>query len=409
MTGEAAPPPAAAPPSAHRPAAGLPLSRFRVLDLTQARAGPTAVRHFADWGADVVMIEHAKGGEGLTGLRDGSDFQNLHRGKRSLSLDLKSPEGLEIFYRLVETADVLFENFRPRVKHRLKIDFDRLHAINPRLVVVSISGFGQDGPYVERPAVDQIVQGMSGLMSVTGLPGQGPVRAGIAVSDSSSGIYAALGAVTALLQREVTGEGTWVRTSLLQSLIALSDFQAARWLTDGEVPEQAGNSHPTHPQIGLFPTADGSINICATGEAMMTRFCSAANAHWLLSDPRFESDALRTANAAALTEEIASITRQRSSDEWVFVLNAAGVPCGPVYRMDEVFADPQVAHLGIPQPVDHPRRGRLNLVGQPLEIGDNLAAPRTAAPDYGADTDAVLAELGLASGEIAALRSRGTV
>lgn len=290
--------------------AELPLSRFRVLDLTQARAGPTAVRHFADWGADVVMIEHATG-EGLTGLRDGSDFQNLHRGKRSLSLDLKSPEGLAILYRLVETADVLFENFRPRVKHRLKIDFDRLHAVNPRLVVVSISGFGQDGPYVDRPAVDQIIQGMSGLMSVTGLPGQGPVRAGIAVSDSSSGIYAALGAVTALLQREVTGEGTWVRTSLLQSLIALSDFQAARWLSDGEVPEQAGNSHPTHPQIGLFPTADGSINICATGSAMLARFCDAAGAHWLLSDPRFENDALRAANAVALTDEIATITRPR--------------------------------------------------------------------------------------------------
>ncbi len=379
-----------------------------MLDLTQARAGPTAVRHFADWGADVVMIEHAKG-EGLTGLRDGSDFQNLHRGKRSLSLDLKSPEGLEIFYRLVETADVLFENFRPRVKHRLKIDFDRLHAVNPRLVVVSISGFGQDGPYVDRPAVDQIVQGMSGLMSVTGLPGQGPVRAGIAVSDSSSGIYAALGAVTALLQREVTGEGTWVRTSLLQSLIALSDFQTARWVSDGEVPEQAGNSHPTHPQIGLFPTADGSINICATGAAMLARFCDAAGAAWLLSDARFESEALRAANAGALTEEIAAITRLRPSDEWVEVLNGAGVPCGPVYRMDEVFADPQVAHLDIAQPVDHPRRGRLNLVGQPLAIGDDSAAPRAPAPDYGADTDAVLAELGLTPGEIAELRQHRVI
>ncbi len=390
--------------AAATPGPELPLARFRVLDLTQARAGPTAVRHFADWGADVVMIEHQQG-EGLTGLRDGSDFQNLHRGKRSLSLDLKSPRGLEIFYRLVETADVLFENFRPRVKDRLQIDFDRLHAINPRLVMVSISGFGQDGPYVERPAVDQIVQGMSGLMSVTGLPGQGPVRAGIAVSDSSSGIYAALGAVTALLQREVTGEGTWVRTSLLQSLIALSDFQTARWLSDGEVPEQAGNSHPTHPQIGLFPTADGNINICATGAAMLARFCDAANSHWLLSDPRFESDALRSANAGALTAEIAAITRLRPSGEWVEVLNAAGVPCGPVYRMDEVFADPQVAHLDIAQPVDHPRLGRRNLVGQPLDIGDSRAAPRSAAPDYGADSDTVLGELGLAPGEIAELRA----
>jgi crotonobetainyl-CoA:carnitine CoA-transferase CaiB-like acyl-CoA transferase len=381
-----------------------PLSRFRVLDLTHARAGPTAVRHFADWGADVLMIENARG-EGLSGRRDGSDFQNLHRGKRSLSLDLKTVEGLKILYRLVETADVLFENFRPRVKQRLKIDFDTLHAINPRLVVVSISGFGQDGPYAERPAVDQIVQGMSGLMSVTGLPGQGPVRAGIAVSDSSAGIYAALGAMTALLEREVTGEGKWVRTSLLQSLIALSDFQAARWLTEGEIPEQAGNSHPTYAPMGLFPTADGNVNICATGEAMLVGFCRAANAQWLLADPRFENEAARSANADALTDEMAAITRARSSDEWIEMLNAAGVPCGPVYRMDQVFADPQVTHLGIPQPVDHPRLGRLNLVGQPLDIGDSVSTPRSAAPEFGADTDAVLTELGLEPAEIAELRA----
>jgi crotonobetainyl-CoA:carnitine CoA-transferase CaiB-like acyl-CoA transferase len=386
----------------------LPLSRFRVLDLTHARAGPTAVRHFADWGADVVMIENARG-EGLSGRRDGSDFQNLHRGKRSLSLDLKREEGRKILYRLVETADVLFENFRPRVKQRLKIDFDTLHEINPRLVVVSISGFGQDGPYAERPAVDQIVQGMSGLMSVTGLPGQGPVRAGIAVSDSSAGIYAALGAVTALLEREVTGEGKWVRTSLLQSLIALSDFQAARWLSDGEIPEQAGNSHPTYAPMGLFPAADGNVNICATGEAMLARFCRAASAEWLLTDPRFENEAARTANADALMDEMATITGARSCDEWIEMLNAAGVPCGPVYRMDQVFADSQVVHLGIPQPVDHPRRGRLNLVGQPLEIGDSISAPRSAAPDYGADTETVLTELGLEPAEIADLRARRVI
>jgi crotonobetainyl-CoA:carnitine CoA-transferase CaiB-like acyl-CoA transferase len=385
-----------------------PLSRFRVLDLTHARAGPTAVRHFADWGADVLMIENAEGGA-LAGQRDGSDFQNLHRGKRSLSLDLKSQQGLEIFYQLAKRADVLFENFRPRVKQRLKIDFETLHAINRQLVVVSISGFGQDGPYAERPAVDQIVQGMSGLMSVTGLPGQGPVRAGIAVSDSSAGVYAALGAVTALLEREVTGEGTWVRTSLLQSLIALSDFQAARWLSDGDVPEQAGNSHPTYAQMGLFPTADGNVNICATGETMLAGFCRAADAEWLLTDPRFANEVRRAANAEALTHEMSTITRQRASGEWIEMLNAAGVPCGPVYRMDEVFADSQVAHLRIPQPVDHPRRGRLNLVGQPLEIGESISTPRSAAPDYGADTDAVLAELGLEPAEIAALRAQRVI
>ena len=265
------------------------------------------------------------------------------------------------------------------MKHRLKIDFDRLHAVNPRLVVVSISGFGQDGPYVDRPAVDQIVQGMSGLMSVTGLPGQGPVRAGIAVSDSSSGIYAALGAVTALLQREVTGEGTWVRTSLLQSLIALSDFQTARCGVGRRGPRASGQLPSDPPSDRAVPHRRREHQHLATGVAMLARFCDAAGAAWLLSDSRFGSDALRAANAGALTEEIAAITRLRPSDEWVEVLNGAGVPCGPVYRMDEVFADPQARprHRGTRR---SSAPGRLDLVGQPLSIGDDSACRTCPGP-----------------------------
>jgi crotonobetainyl-CoA:carnitine CoA-transferase CaiB-like acyl-CoA transferase len=388
--------------------APLPLSRFRVLDLTQARAGPAAVRQFADWGANVLMIEAKKAGN-LIGQRDGSDYQNLHRGKRSLTLDLKSDEGRAILYRLVEGADVLFENFRPSVKHRLKIDFDTLHAINPALVYVSISGFGQEGPYADRPGVDQIIQGMAGLMSVTGLPGQGPVRAGIAVSDCTAGLYAALGAMTALLEREVSGQGRWVQTSLLESLIALSDFQAARWLTDGEVPEQTGNDHPSISPMGLFATADGVVNICAAGPAMFARFCDAAGAQALASDPRFADSPGRTKHKAALTQAIEAITRSRTSAEWIERLNAAGVPCGPVNRMDEVFADPQVAELGITRKVDHPRRGQIELVGQPITIVGADPSPRGPAPDAGADADAVLGELGYDAAGIAGLRRRGVI
>jgi formyl-CoA transferase len=385
----------------------LPLARFKVLDLTRARAGPAAVRQFADWGADVLMVEGREPLE-LSGHRDSSDFQNLHRGKRSLSLDLKSQEGREIFYRLVRDADVVFENYRPEVKHRLGVDYETLRAINPRLVYVSISGFGQEGPYRDRPAVDQIVQGMAGLMSVTGLPGQGPVRAGIAVSDCAAGVYGALGAMMALLEREATGEGRWVRTSLLQSLIGLTDFQAARWLTDGEVPDQAGNDHPSMAAMGLFPTADGSVNIAAAGASLFQRFCRAAGAEGLLADPRFADSRARAANRDALAEEIRAITRTRSSAHWIEVLNAGGVPCGPVYRMDEVFADPQVQGLGLAQPVDHPRLGRLTLVGQAIEIAD--AAPRLeAAPDHGAHTEAVLAGLGYDAAAIEGLRGRGIV
>lgn len=382
-----------------------PLSRFKVLDLTRARAGPTAVRQFADWGADVLMIE---GGEAmdLTGYRDGSDFQNLHRGKKSLSLDLKTEEGRAIFYRLVETADLVFENYRPSVKYRLGVDYETLRAINPRLVYVSISGFGQEGPYADRPGLDQIAQGMSGLMSVTGLPGQGPVRAGIAVADSSAGVYAAQGAMMALLEREATGKGSWVRTSLLQSLIALTDFQAVRWLTDGVSPGQAGNDHPTAVPMGLFPASDGLINLAAAGTSLFGRFCKAAEAEWLLEDPRFRSHGERTDNREALAEQVAAIIKTRPSAYWVEVLNAAGVPCGPVYSMDQVFADPQVCELGMAQDVEHPRLGRLSLVGQPIEVKGTDLKLAAAAPEVGADTDAVLADLGFDAEKIADLRAR---
>jgi formyl-CoA transferase len=386
----------------------LPLSRIKVLDLTHARAGPVAVRQFADWGADVLMIEGQGKDGSLLGRRDGSDFQNLHRGKKSLSLDLKSDEGREIFYRLARDADVVVENFRPGVKHRLKVDYETLSAINPRLVYVSVSGFGQEGPYRDRPSVDQIAQGMAGLMSVTGLPGQGPVRAGIAVADCAAGIYAAFGGMMALYEREATGRGRWVQTSLLQALIGLVDFQAARWLVDGEAPGQAGNDHPTISPMGLLPTADGAVNIAAAGGSLFGRFCGAAGAEHLLADARFADEDARRRNAEALVEEIRAITRTRSSAEWVETLNAAGVPCGPVYRMDEVFADPQVRSLGLAQAVEHPTLGRLELVGQPVEVAGETPVLRPA-PAYGADTEAVLAALGYDAETIADLRARRVV
>ncbi|MDP3173828.1 MAG: CaiB/BaiF CoA-transferase family protein [Phenylobacterium sp.] len=377
----------------------LPLERFRVLDLTRVRSGPTAVRQFADWGAQVLMVEGKGGRSAVTSDRRGSDFQNLNRNKRSIEIDLKSDAGLEVFYRLVRDADVLFENFRPDVKHRLKIDFDTLHAINPRLVYVSISGFGQDGPYAKRPGLDQIIQGMGGLMSITGLQGQGPVRAGIAVSDSSTGLYAALGAMTALLDREVTGKGRWVRSSLLQGQIAMLDFQAARWLMEGEVAGQTGNDHPTAVPMGLFPSADGVINLAASGQAMFEGFCKVAGAEHLVTDPRFTARE-RAKHRSEINAEMAKITRTRTSADWIAALNAVGVPCGPVNAIDAVFADPQVMHLGMSQPVNHPALGDINLVGQPIEISGLDPALRTAAPDPGQHSRDVLLELGYSSAEI---------
>jgi formyl-CoA transferase len=351
------------------------------------------VRQLADWGADVLMIEGI-GRDGALGSRDGSDFQNLHRGKRSLSLDLKSDEGRRILHRLVEDADLVFENFRPQVKYKLGVDYETLCRINPRLIYVSISGFGQSGPYRDRPSVDQIAQGMGGLMSVTGLPGQGPVRAGIAVSDCAAGLYGALGAMVALLDREVTGQGRWVQTSLIESLIAFSDFQAARVTVDKVTPGQSGNDHPTVAPMGLYPTSDGSVNIAVLGAEMFNRFCDVANQQALTTDPRFSSGKARAQNRAALNLAIEEIVRLRPSAFWVEALNAVGVPCGFVYRMDEVFEDPQVRHLQVTEGVEHPRRGLIDLIGQPISISGLDGSMTRCAPERGEHTRQVLEGLG---------------
>jgi len=389
----------------------LPLSRYTVLDLTSARSGPTAVRQLADWGANVIKIEDPgawSGGSGPWDRRHGSDFQNLQRNKRSLTLNLKAPEGVSIFKRLAERADVVVENFRPRVKHRLGIDYETLKKINPRLVYASISGFGQEGPYRDRPGLDHVVQGMSGLMSVTGLPGQGPVRAGIAISDSSAGIYCAFGIVLALLEREHSGEGQWVDTSLLQALIAMLDFQAARWLIAHEVPPQAGNDHPTAIPTGLFKTADGYINIAASGK-LYERLCSALGAPELFTHPEFNEYRLRSKHRAALNAEIEKRTVKRTSAEWIDLLNEAGVPCGPIYTIDRMFADPQVQALNMAQPLVHPQLGRQDVVGQGVNLSRTPAQMRKYAPDAGEHTREILEEYGYDAAAIDDLKKRGVV
>ncbi|MGH7841750.1 MAG: CaiB/BaiF CoA transferase family protein [Candidatus Binataceae bacterium] len=387
----------------------LPLARFKVIDLTRARAGPTAVRQLADWGAEVLKVEEP--GEAATevGSRHGFDFQNLHRNKRSLTLDLKDPEGVEILRRLVARADVLVENYRPDVKYRLGIDYATLRAINPRLVYASISGFGQEGPYRERPGLDQIAQGMGGLMSITGMAGQGPVRAGIAIADLTAGIFCAMGILVALLEREESGEGQWVQSSLLAAQIAMLDFQAARWLLAGEVAGQAGNNHPTAIPTGVFATADGHINIAAAGPELFARLCKALSAEQLVSDADYASGRARLKHRDQLNGVIESITRTKSSAEWIELLNRAGVPCGPIYKINEVFADPQVRQMGIARAIAHPQLGRQELVGQAVELSRTPWALRNPTPAKGEHTDAVLGELGYDAAAIAGLRARGVI
>ena len=383
----------------------LPLAHIKVLDLTRVRAGPTAVRQLADWGADVIKIEQpGDGGGTLGGARHGPDFQNLHRNKRSLSLNLKSDQGREIFFKLVNDADVVVENYRPDVKFRLGIDYEKVKAANPRVVYASISGFGQDGPYGHLPGFDQVAQGMGGLMSITGLPGQGPVRAGIPVADLSAGLYTALGILTALIGRQHTGTGQWVQASLLEAQIAMLDFQAERWLLDGEVAPQAGNNHPTAIPTGVFATADGHINIAATGAAIYERFCEVMQRPDWLTDERFRSPRVRSKNRDAMNAEIEAITVGRSSEAWIKAFNDAGVPAGYIYSIDEVFNDPQVKHLQMASPVHHPELGDISLVAQPVTLSDAPFRIRSATPKLGEHTDEVLSAIGYSDGEIEQFR-----
>jgi crotonobetainyl-CoA:carnitine CoA-transferase CaiB-like acyl-CoA transferase len=394
------------------PHASQALSRFTVLDLTRVRAGPTCVRQLADWGANVIKIDallEEAGGEQMGGPRHGSDFQNLHRNKRAMALNLKNPKGLKVFHRLAGKADVIVENFRPDVKAKLGIDYESIRKINPRIVYGSISGFGQDGPYHKRPGFDQIAQGMGGLMSITGAPGEGPMRVGIPVADLSAGLFCAMGILTALLEREVSGEGQWVQTSLLQAQIFMLDFQAARWLMDKDVAQQAGNDHPTSIPTGVFKTSDGYINIATTGGRIWHRFAETLGAPDLPNRPEYATAPDRSKNRKQLNAEISRLTEKKSSEAWVKEFNAAGVPCGPIYSIDQMFSDAQVKHLGMARDVPNAEGREIRLVGQPFTLSRTPSQMAARPPEFGEQTDEVLAEFGFSRDEISSLRKEKVV
>jgi formyl-CoA transferase len=389
-----------------------PLAGIVVLDLTRVRSGPTCVRQLADWGAEVIKVEMPPAidtGDPMGGPREGPDFQNLHRNKRGITLNLKDPEGVALLKRLAAKADVVVENFRPDVKHRLGIDYAALAAVNPGIVYASISGFGEDGPYSQRPGFDQIAQGMGGLMSITGLPGQGPVRVGIPIADLCAGIFAAQGILLALIERSRSGQGQWVKTSLLQAQAFMLDFQAARWLMAGEVAKQAGNNHPTSIPTGVFRTQDGHINIAATGNVIWKRFCEVLGRPDWLTDERYATSGARSRNRDAINAEIEAVTLTDTSAGWVARLNEAGVPCGPIYAINEMFEDPQVKHLGIARRLNGGNRGEVAYVAQPMTLSRTPSVLHSHPPAIGEHTEEVLAGLGLDAAEIAALRERQIV
>ncbi|EFL87540.1 CaiB/BaiF CoA-transferase family protein [Ahrensia sp. R2A130] len=388
------------------------LAGLKVLDLTRVRAGPACCRILGDFGADIIKIDAPEGldkNAGISGDRHGYDMLNLHRNKRSLTLNLKSEDGLALFLDMVKRADVVVENFRPDVKNRLGIDYGSLKAVNPRIVLASISGFGQDGPAAGRAGFDQIAQGMGGLMGVTGFPGEAPLRAGTAVADLSAGTFAATGILVALMERTTSGQGQWVQTSLLQAQIAMMDFQAARYLIDGEVPAQGGNDHPTVTPMGVVETSDGHVNLGVGGDGQWQAFCDAIDRPDLKADETYATMSGRTEKRDEIWAILRPIFATKTSADWITLLDKHSVPVGPIYRMDEVFADPQVEHLGVAQNISDPMRGDVRVVAVPIDLSRTPSSLVSSVPDAGEHTDIILNDLGLDADRIADLRSRGVI
>ncbi len=392
--------------------APMPLSRFKIIDLCRARAGPTCVRQLADWGAQTIKVELPPGGTGVddSETRHGFDFFNLHRNKRSMTLNLKTEEGKKILFKMAETADVIVENYRPDVKHRLGIDYEVMKKINPRIIYASLSGFGQTGPYAGRAGLDQIAQGLGGIMSVTGLPGQGPVRVGIPICDLTSGLLLAQGVMMALLEREVSGQGQWVHTSLTEAMIQLMDLQVARYLKDGDVPKQEGNNHPTGVPTGVFKAKDGLINIQAATPHLFKRMAVALGVGEKMGEnPEYATNKGRREHRERLNGEIDALTQTKTMQEWIDIFAKAGVPSGPIYTVDQTFADPQIKTLNMDPVVEHPEMGKVRILGQAVKMTRTPQRMRMPTPELGQHTDVILAEYGYSKAEIAQFHQNGAV
>jgi formyl-CoA transferase len=390
------------------------LDGLRVLDQTQVMAGPFSTMLLADMGAEVIKIE-PPGGETTRQMKlqvapgVSASFVAVNRNKRSLVLDLKQPDGVAILKELAATADVLVENYRPGVARRLGVDYEALSRINPRLIYCSVSGFGQTGPYAEQGGYDLIAQGMSGIMSVTGTEGGPPVKVGVPVADLGAGLFAAFGILCAVRARRATGRGQFVDTSLFEAGLALSVWEATELWYSGRVPGRLGTAHRMSAPYQALRASDGHFTVGASNEKLWPLFAGILGLDHLVSDPRFATVKARVENRAALEELLERVTRTEPRRHWLARCDAAGIPAGPIYSVPEALADPHAQARGMVQELEHPVAGRVKALGNPVKLSASPATMRNAAPVLGVDTDAILAELGHGSAEIARLREKGVL
>src|SRR5712691_3430541 len=392
----------------------VPLSGIRVVDLTRILAGPFCSLMLADMGAEVIKVETPGVGDPLRQqgvIKDGLSwyFAAFNRNKRSLSLNLRSAEGRAVLARLIAASDVLVENFRPGILAQMGFDEQRLKQLKPDLVTCSISGFGATGPYRDRPSFDFIAQAMSGFMAVTGMPDGPPLRAGPPIADLVAGLYGALGVCAALVRRGRTSLGDTVGSSLNNGLISLLGFLAANYFATGDDPARTGNDHAIVAPYGMFRTKDGEVALAPSQEQSYQRLIDALGMPELRDDPRFASNDLRVANRAVMNAAIEARLAGGTTEHWIATLNAAGVPCGRVMGLAEVFADPQVIDQQMVLTQDHPGHGAVRMLGFPIKFAEAPCQLRRPAPEIGGDTDAVLREIGYSAEEIAGLRKAGAV
>ena len=409
------------------PAARGPLAGVRVLDMSRVLAGPWAGQIFADLGAEVIKVERPGKGDDTRGWgppfvkdRSGADtsdsayFMSTNRGKKSITLDIAMPEGQKIARELAQLSDVLLENYKVGDLKRYGLDYESLAQVNPRLVYCSITGFGQTGPYRDRAGYDFMIQGMGGLMSMTGerddRPGGGPQKVGVAVADLMTGMYSTVAVLSALYERNASGKGQHLDMALLDTQIAWLANQNTNYLIGGQVPQRVGNAHPNIVPYQTFPTADGDLILAIGNDTQYARFCEAAGIPQLIHDPRFKDNAARVANRDACTSAIAVAAKKKTTAEWIDMLEPLGIPCGPIYRLDQVFAHPQVRHRGLKVEVEHPLAGSVSLVANPIKYSRTPQRYETAPPLLGQHTEEVLRGLLKRSeAEIAALRGSGVI